>query len=347
MLWFDAHLDLACLALNGRDMFAPVDALTEQTRGPWPPPSVTLPSLAAGNVHFALVTVFTEAGGSGPEGYPHGDAERAASCGRAQLAVYDDWRSRGSIKVDLVQALAEAAPASASPLHVGILVECADPIRSPEELPWWIDRGVVAIGLTWARSSRYAAGNSIAPADDFGLTPLGREMVSEMDRVGVVHDLSHLSDRATDEILSLARGPVIASHSNCRALLNDPANQRHLRDETIREIGRRGGVIGLNLCRNFIAPAPYAKTDARPTVAQAIDHVEHIAGLMGHRRGVGLGSDLDGGFSAHDLPEGIERPAQLTRLTKELSDRGWPIDDIRAFAHENWRRVFSRRESRR
>ena len=72
-----------------------------------------------------------------------------------------------------------------------------------------------------------------------------------MDALGVVHDLSHLSDVSMDQLLELTDRPVIASHSNCRALLPGD-DMRHLRDESIREIARRGGVIGLNLCRNFI-----------------------------------------------------------------------------------------------
>ncbi|MBL8747150.1 MAG: membrane dipeptidase [Phycisphaerae bacterium] len=363
MLFFDGHLDLAMLAVHGRNMHAP-PAVTTAGTDPVPA-AVTLPSLREGNVRFALATIFTEADGDGPEGYPAGDAERAHRRGRAQLEVYETWRDEGRIAISLPKFLrhdphvghiragmgvAQLQPLSleerlsrAKPgvaLHVGILMENADPIRSPDELAWWKERGVMAVGLAWARPSRYAMGNMTPHDEPVGLTDLGREMVRTMDALGIVHDVSHLSDRAMDELLALTDRPVIASHSNCRALLNDPTNQRHLRDESIREIARRGGVIGLNLCRNFIAPQPYSKDDPRPTIEQTIAHVEHICGLVGHRNAVGLGSDLDGGFSADDLPEGINRPSDLARLTDALKDRAWSDDDRSRFAHENWAHFF-------
>jgi membrane dipeptidase len=364
MLWFDAHLDLACLAVNGRDMLAPA----ESCGGPWLPASTTLRTLHEGGVRVALATIFTEPDGQDREGYPAGDVEHAHRAGRAQLEVYESWRDEERIAVDLRSLLrndpgvgevrggmgvARVAPLSLekrlravgpAPLHVGVLIENADPIRSPDDLPWWKERGVVAIGLAWAKSSRYAMGNSTPHEERIGLTHLGRAMVRAMDALGVVHDVSHLSDRAMDELFSITDRPVIASHSNCRALLKDPRNQRHLRDESIREIARRGGVIGLNLCRNFIAPLPYRKEDPRPSIEQAIAHVEHVCGVAGGRGHVGLGSDLDGGFSANDLPEGINRPGDFEKLADALRARGWRETDVEGFAHGNWARFFHQRE---
>lgn len=356
-------------------------ASPETAGGPWPPATITLPSLHEGNVRIALATIFTERDGKEKEGgYPAGDIESAHKRGRAQLEVYETWRDQGRIAIDLRELLrhdpgvgrvragmgvgsiephslrerlarADRALrgtrsserwAEHDPLHIGILMENADPIRSPDELGWWKERGLIAVGLTWARSSRYAMGNLEPPEEPVGLTDLGRAMVKAMDALGIVHDLSHLSDRAMDELLALTDRPVIASHSNCRAILNDPRNQRHLRDESIREIARRGGVIGLNLCRNFIAPQPYSKRDPRPSIEQAVEHVEHICAIAGHRAAVGLGSDMDGGFGEDDLPAGIDRPAHLARLCEALSLRGWDHDEIEGFAHGNWARYFER-----
>jgi len=371
-LWFDAHLDLAYLAVNGREMRAPLDPAA----APHPPAAVTLPSLREGGIRVALGTVFTEAVDSAGDvkdrsQYAAGDAERAHAVGRAQLEVYLTWRDEGLVALDvprvlradpgigdirggmgvsetrpldLAGLLARAKPRA--PLHLGVLVENADPIRSPDDLPWWVERGVCAVGLAWARPSRYAMGNAVSLRDKTGLTDLGRAMVRAMDALGVVHDVSHLSDRAMDELLELTDRPVMASHSNCRAILNDPSNQRHLRDESIREIARRGGVIGLNLCRNFIAPQPYAKPDPRPTIEQAIAHVEHVCAVAGNRRCVGLGSDLDGGLTANDLPAGIDRPSDLTKLKKALAERAWSPDDIAGFEHANFARFFATTASR-
>lgn len=365
--WFDAHLDLAYLAVNGRDMLAP---LTPQT-APHPPASVTLPALDEGNVRFALATIFTELDGAGPEGYPAGDAERAWRVGRAQLDVYLTWRDRGAIALDLRRVLrpdpgvgqvrvgmgvaevvpepierrlarADRAPGR-KPLHAGILIECADPIRTPDDLDWWAQRGVVAVGMAWVRGSRYASGNGEPSASSgVGVTALGRELVGRMDAIGVVHDASHLSDRALADLFGLTDRRVIASHSNCRAILGDN-NQRHLTDDAIREIGQRGGVIGLNLVRNFICTGLKREDpNDRPSIDDAIRHVDHVAGLVGHRRGIGLGSDLDGGITANDLPAGISRPRDYDRLAEALSARGWSDDEVEGFAWRNWAEFWAR-----
>ena len=147
----------------------------------------------------------------------------------------------------------------------------------------------------------------------------------------------------TEELLELTNGRVIASHSNCRALLSGESNpwwQRHISDEVIQEVGRRGGVIGLNLCASFIRHDLDKSKGERPTIARTIDHVGRVCELMGRRTGVGLGSDLDGGFSADWLPEGIRTPSDLTLLTDELKRRGWSDDECAGFAHGNWDRFW-------
>lgn len=397
---FDAHLDLAYLAVNRRDMLAPLSALAAEpglvgsTGNPpaplHPPAAITLHALRHSPVRFALATIFTEPVDSpqerdAPEKYLAPDVDDAHRAGRAQLEVYLDWAERGHIQIDLRRSLhvdrgtgevrggmgvSEAVPPSPSrlveralardaagwvpsmppgivsdrsvsalpPLHVGVLIENADPIRSPEELGWWKERGVVAIGLAWAKASRYAGGNST----DLGVSPLGKELVREMDRLRIVHDVSHLSERAFDELLSLTARPVVASHSNCRALLggeNAANRQRHLTDAQIRAIASRGGVIGLNLFAQFVRSG--LEGAQRPSIDDAIAHVEHVCSLTGSRAHVGLGSDMDGGLSAARLPDGIDSPADLPKLLGALARRGWSDRDLRGFACENWVRSLA------
>lgn len=318
--WFDAHLDLAYLAECGRDMEAPI----ESCGGPDLPAAVTRRSLREGRVTACLGTIFTEADGLDAVGYPAGNAEAAHACGVRQLDWYEKWkgsRDRG------IKGSSEEG------IEILILMECADPIRSVEELDWWVERGVVAIGLAWARGSRYAGGNMNSGV---GLSADGRGLLARMNELRVVHDLSHLSQRATDESLALP-GRVIASHSNCRALLGG-ANERHITDETIRAISERGGVIGLNLFGKFLRPD--MKSAQRATIDDAVRHVEHVVQLVGHARSVGLGSDMDGGFSALTLPVGIHSPVDLGRLAETLSSRGWDDADVGSFAWGNWARFW-------
>jgi membrane dipeptidase len=357
-MWFDAHLDLATLAVLGREMTAPSLA---SCGGPWQPAAATLTSLAEGQVGAYLGTIFTERGGTDAVGYAMGDDGTAAhAAGLAQLRVYQRWAAMGLLNFGgigytvldgahsdpaVLAFTAQGALADAPPARCAILMECADPIREPGELSWWVDRGVVVIGLAWARGSRYAGGNmKLDGASQGGLTTRGRELVRLMDDAGIVHDQAHLSDAATWELFEATDRLVIATHCNCRAIA-DPsgANERHLTDDTIREIGRRGGVIGLNLFSRFLiadSAKQFEQAKRRATIDEAVAHVEHVCDLLGHRASVGLGSDLDGGLTADDLPEGINAPKDYELLAEGLRDRGWSDEDVGAFMWGNWQRVL-------
>lgn len=358
-LWFDAHLDLAYLAVNRRNMLVPLDALNASSVGLDPPAAITLPEMLMGGVRFALGTIFTEADGTGPHAYPAGDVERAHAVGRAQLEAYLTWRDEQRIAMDLKRILrhdpgvgetrggmgvAEVTPPPIEQrirlifdrerVHLGILMENADPIRSPDELTWWAARGVIAIGMAWAPASRYAGGN----ATDLGLTDLGRELVDAIDALRLVHDASHLSPRALDELLEHTTRPIVATHSNCRALLggqDNPGWRRHLSDDQIRAITSRGGIIGINLFTAFLrydADQP----DRRASIEDVLEHIEHVCAIAGNRTQVGLGSDMDGGFSAKKLPLELERPSHLGGLAAGLASRGWTAEQINGFCWKNW-----------
>lgn len=384
--WFDSHLDLAYLAASGRDMTrGPAEA-----GGPDLPAAVTLPSLAAGGVRAALGTIFIEPLAAGAEkqarvtsaahadvSYPAGDAEAAHRAGLRQLSIYHEWGRAGLVELRARESVAsqqggesrEHGRRSATagvesvrrPLGLSILIEGADCVRTPDELSWWAERGVVAVGLAWANPSRYAAGNAVDPEADSGLTDLGRALVGAMDALGVVHDASHLSDRSLAELFERTDRAVIASHSNCRAIVGRnlagvggaasgeagaPNLQRHLTDASIREIARRGGVIGLNLFSPFIVPRGSDGSGAgrRATIGEWCDHADHVVQVLGHHRAVGLGSDMDGGFSALRLPEGIDGPWGLTLLAEGLARRGWSEEAIEALAWGNWTRFWGVRE---
>jgi membrane dipeptidase len=322
MKWVDGHLDLAYLALLGRDIrTAVVDSHAE---------CVSLPALRAGGFELVFGTIFTEPiqGKLLPWSYAsHDDRVGAESAGMRQLEVYEALEREGELTI--VRSTRDLHRTGVPLPRVLLLMEGADPIRSPAHLDDWHARGVRIVGMSWAEGSRYSGGNSQRAHRP--LSPEGRELVHAMDELGIIHDVSHLSDESFDDLLFIARGPVIATHSNCRALVGD--SQRHLRDDQIKDLANRGGVIGLNLFGKFITP------NGNATVADAIDHVERIASIMGHRHGVALGSDFDGGINPGDVPEGI-RPESVDRLARELHDRGWCNDDVSAFAHGNWMRVL-------
>ena len=335
--FFDAHLDLAYLELNGRDMSAPL----ADAKGEPQPPAVTLRSLQDGQVRWAFTTIYSAPSPSveepnrplgpdpseGPGGYEAGDRDAARSQAVRQLEIYRRWEDEGLIQI--VRSLSDLDQPQA-PLQAILLMEGADPIRSPEDVTWWHRQGLRVVGLSWWRGTTYAGGNG----NHYHLTDEGKEMVSSLDEAGMIHDLSHLSDESAEDLISLAKNPIVASHSNSRTLM-DGKNHRHLSDELIGEIGRAGGVIGVNLASKFLTMQP------RPaTLAETLDHVERIAESAGGKDRVGLGSDMDGGFGADELPDGINEPAGLQLLLDGLEARGWTPDELDGFAHSNWLRLI-------
>jgi membrane dipeptidase len=323
MRWIDGHLDLAYLALRGRDLRIPCPDGDDGC--------VSLPALRAAGVDMLAGTIFTEPGVTDPRqayGYPDSDDRPAAErAGLAQLDVYA--RLEAEREIGIVRSRADLADRSGAPRpRVVVLMEGADPIRAPDDAARWVDAGVRLVGLAWAAGTRYAGGNHIPGP----LTAAGIEMVSALDELGVVHDASHLSDQAFDALVEHAAGPIVASHSNCRALAGD--DQRHLRDQQIAEIGRRGGIVGLNLYAKFLVPG------GRGTISDCVAHVERVCEIMGHRKGVGLGSDMDGGFPPSGLAAGLDHPGKLSALSDALRAAGWPDSDVEAFRYGNWHRFL-------
>lgn len=333
MFWFDAHLDLAYMALSGRDMHA-ADPTT--AGGGDPPGGITLPSLREGNVAGMLATIFIEPDGKDAAyAYRAGDAASARVAALKQTAIYHAWAREGRCTLMKRRASNPGAQANATPTcpALGILMEGADQIRDAADVQFWADQGVFAIGLAWAKGTRHAGGNMNTDP----LADSGREICRAAQELGIILDVTHLSDRALDSVLECTTGPIIASHSNCRALVDEPGGevrQRHLTDDVVREIARRGGMIGVNIFSPFILRG--ARRDRRATIKEWVAHVERICELAGHRRGVGLGSDADGGFSALTQPEGVNRPAHYTLLGDGLRDAGWNDDSVHAFAWDNW-----------
>lgn len=317
MRWCDAHIDLAYLALGGRDMALSLDEARTSDAGA----TITLPSLREGDVRWAFATVFTGQGFEGPGGYSEPSEARAKAI--EQLDVYRRWEDDGSVRI--VRSAPDLELGGDHALRIVLLMEGGDPIDAPGDVAWWRDVGVRIVGLSWWPGSRYSGGNG----KHGPLTEAGRAVVDAISEAGLIHDLSHLADESAWELLDRTEGPVIASHSNARALM-DGTDQRHLSDELIAAIGARGGVVGLNLYQRFLTLEDSVSPEA------TIGHVLHAAEVMGRRDGVGLGSDADGGFGADGLPEGVDRPADYLHLAEALRSAGWTDDEVAGFASANW-----------
>ncbi|WP_018133373.1 dipeptidase [Effusibacillus pohliae] len=165
--------------------------------------------------------------------------------------------------------------------------------------------GVRAMGLTWNHKNALAYG--VGEPEDGGLTPFGREVVREMNRLGMLIDVSHLAPRGVQDVLEITQAPIIASHSNAKAVY---AHRRNLDDEQIKAIIRNGGVIGVTFVPYFIGKEPVG-------IADLLRHIDHILALGGEDH-VGLGSDFDGiPRTMVDLRSGADYPKLLAALDKE------------------------------
>nr|PZN27399.1 MAG: peptidase M19 [Chloroflexota bacterium] len=285
---------------------------------------------------------------------PHvgfGSPAQAQGVARGQLAYYRALERMGQARVigDLgaleahweawrAWEAAGAAPESAPPLGFIISMEGADPILAPDELEEWWRAGLRLIGITHYGPGRYAGGTGT----ELGLSELGVALLAEMERLGVVLDLTHCSDQAFWQAIERFGGPVIASHNNCRALV---PHQRQFDDDQLRAIIARDGVIGAALDAWMLKPGWVASERPNPanppvSLEDVVDQIDHVCQLAGSSRHAAIGTDLDGGFGLEQVPADLDTIADLQRLPELLARRGYAEADIAAIMHGNWLRLL-------
>jgi membrane dipeptidase len=232
---------------------------------------------------------------------------------------FSAWRARGA----------------AEPLGLVLSMEGADPIVWPEQIVSWWNDGLRVLGLSHYGISAYAHGTGT----EGGLTERGRALLREMDAVGMVLDVTHLSEPAFWQALDGFQGQVLASHNNCRALV---PGDRQFSDEQVRAILERDGVIGVALDAWMLYPG-WIKGETSNTVVSmdaVVDQIDHICQVAGNTRHAGIGSDLDGGYGTEQCPNDLDTIADLQKIPHLLAQRGYGSDDIKAVMHGNWLRFF-------
>lgn len=185
--------------------------------------------------------------------------------------------------------------------------------------------GVRMLSFTWNWRTPFADGLAASRAES-KLPELGVEAIEEMNRLGMVLDVSHISDSCFWDVQDIMDGPFIASHSNSRAVCD---HQRNLTDDMIVALADNGGVMGMNFAPSFV-------DEENPTVETLVDHIDHIVDLVGPDH-VGLGSDFDGIGST---PKGLEDITKMPNITRELVKRDYSNEDIKKILGENHLRVF-------
>jgi membrane dipeptidase len=312
MAWMivDGHEDIATALLEdaGRDFGRPAP----------PGCALSLADMKRGGVGIVLATIFAT------EGYWKGETPTQAA--ERQMRCYEDLLSKHEEDLFRVESRGDLSLCRpGGPIGMLHLMEGADPVASPRDLSRWVDRGVHVVGLAWNTPNRYSGGTK----DDKGVTEEGHRLLDEMRRLKVVPDLSHLNVNAFDGVMSHDEGVVVASHSNAHALR---PHRRNLTDDQIRRIAERKGLVGVVLFNPFLG-------DGEVTLDSVIAHIDHMVALVGADH-VGIGSDLDGGFTTAQAPRGIETVADLQRIGESLSRRGYSDRDVEKVLGGNWLRVL-------
>jgi len=193
--------------------------------------------------------------------------------------------------------------------------------------------GLRSFGITWSDANIFGSGTSFdpnTPEDTRGITAEGVELIKEANKLGVIVDVSHLSDKSFWNVLDVTSKPIIASHSSCRAI---SPHARNLTDDMIQAIAKINGVIGINFGNSFLREDCQRSTDTPYT--KIIDHIDHIVKLVGPNH-VAFGSDFDG----TGIPEGLKDVTGYNLLVKELEKRKYSDEDINKICHGNFIRIF-------
>ena len=350
MLIIDAHLDLSWNALQwNRNLLDSVYTIRTQEVGvPGPGRAggtVALPEMRQGRIAVTFATLLARSTGQATPHIDYGSPAQAYATAHGQLAYYRALEQAGHIRI-ISDAAAmrghmaewetwETNPtAPTPPLGFVISMEGADPILEPAQLEQWHAAGLRLLGPTHYGRGRYAGGTGT----DLGLSPLGRPLLAEMERLGVVLDVTHFSDTAFWEALDAYHGPVLASHQNCRALV---PHQRQFTDAQLRAVFERDGVVGAAFDIWMLKAGWQAgQTNADVPMETVVDHIDYVCQLAGNSRHAAIGTDLDGGFGRSQSPHDLDTIADLQRLPDMLARRGYSAADIAAIMHGNWLRLL-------
>ena len=349
-LIIDAHLDLAWNAVSyNRDLTLAVEAIRRREQGMTDEPgrgkaTISLMELRRASIRMCVGTLLAR---SSPERKPqppvikrtdldYASPSIAYAAAHAQLAYYKALEKEGHVRIirtladfDNQWVLVQRDPETA-PLGVVLSMEGCDPITTPAEAQEWWDLGLRAAGLAHYGRSHYAYGTGV----DGPLEEAGVALLKEFDRLGMILDVTHLSDQSMAQALDLYKGRVWASHHNCRALV---PGDRQLTDEQIKRLVGRGAIIGAALDAWMLYPNwERGKTEPKVVGIEAVaDHIDHVCQLAGNANHSAIGSDLDGGYGTEQTPRDVSTIADLQKLGNILIKRKYKPADVDAIFYRN------------
>lgn len=349
MLIFDAHLDMAWNALEwNRNLELPVHKIREfekQFAGTYPGANtVSWDALRQGGVGITISTLLPRLSRKDKALSHYQSREAAYAACMGQLYYYRALVAKGVLREipdrkTLTAHVREWEQDKTGKLPIGYILsmEGSPSILSPAQIREWYEAGLRILGPSHYGVSPYTHGTG----SEGGLLPEGPALLREMDKVGMLLDVTHLADQSFWEALEVFHGPVLASHHNCRALV--PAD-RQLADDQIKALIARGAVIGAAFDAWMLTPG-WVIGVTQPdncTLENVVDHIDHICQLAGNARHCGMGTDLDGGFGKEQTPRDLDTIADLKKVAEILSRRGYSQADIDGIMYQNWVRFFEK-----
>lgn len=349
MLIFDAHLDMAWNALEwNRDLMSPVREIRRFERhfSDIIPGDCTVSwvELKRGGVGLIIATLLPRLHRKDkPLTFPQ-SREAAYGLAHGQLAYYHAMTARGVIRpIENRTALEEhvrqwqSTDTENLPIGYILSMEGSPPILSPSQIPEWYEAGLRILGPAHYGPSPYCFGTG----SEGGFNAEGKQLLRELDNVGMLLDVTHLADESFWDALEVFQGPVLASHHNCRALV---PGDRQLNDDQIKALIQRGAVIGASFdCWMIQAGWKIGVSDPScVSMEMIVDHIDHICQLAGNAKHCGLGTDLDGGFGKEQTPCDLDTIADLGEVASILERRGYSRDDIERIMARNFIDFFRR-----
>ena len=354
MFIIDAHLDLAMNAMEwNRDLKQPVADLREREKGLNDKPdrarnTVSLPALRDGKIGLVVATQIARYVRRGSPLPGWHSPEQAWAQTQAQLAWYQAMVNEGEmIQVSGISSLDaqikkwedDSIPDGNKPVGFILSLEGADSLVNLSYLEKAYAYGLRALGPAHYGEGRYAGGTGT----EEGFSANGISLLQEMDSLHMILDVTHLTDLGFSQAMEIYKGPVWASHHNCRALVK---NQRQLTDDQIRILIERGSVIGgvmdaWMLTDGWIRGVSIPR--ARGTdLNSLIDNYDHICQIAGNADHIAIGSDLDGAFGTEQSPYDLDTITDLQKLPDLLKQRGYSEANISNILHGNWLRFLKK-----
>ena len=315
MFVIDTHCDTPSEILRGRNL-----AIDNESA------HVDFPKLRQGGVDAAFFALYIPADKEVDEAFEH--AEKLYECVADTIACNSD---KATIATTEQQAFENKSKGLFS-IFIGL--ENGSPIGEDiERVKYFYNKGIRYITLCHSANNLICDSCATEQKRWHGLSPFGRKVVAEMNRLGMLVDVSHLSDEAFYDVLKCSTKPVVATHSCCRALADHP---RNMTDDMIRALAAAGGVIQINFYPYFLENG-YKEGNPRPPYQRIVDHIDHVVALVGIDH-VGIGSDFDG---IEVTPEGMEDISMMPRVFEEMRSRGYSEEDIAKVASINFFNAFS------